>query len=102
MAICEPNMMTLYANTPPLITRLRSEDWRVRPVTAYIVIGHMSTALLDNHAAFTTLGIAGKKAQQAVQNKLVDISIDYTARIVRTTTKARAAHANRRTNLATP
>ena len=86
----------------PLITRLREEGWKVRPVTASIVIGHRSTALLDNHAAFKTLGIAGKKVRQAVQNKLVDISIDYTARIIRTTTKARAAHANRRTPLAPP
>mgnify|MGYP000055144337 CR=1 FL=1 len=53
-----------------------------------------STALLINHTALNTLGVRGKKEQQKVQNSMVDVSIDYTRRIVVTTMKARARRLN--------
>ena len=78
----------------PLIARLRDAGWRVRPFTASIVVGHRSTALLINHTALNTLGVKGKKEQQKVQNSMVDVSINYTRRIVVTTMKARARRLN--------
>jgi hypothetical protein len=92
MHIKHDDIMLKYA---PLIERLQDAGWKVNPVTASIVIGHRSTALMDNHQAFETLGIKGKKAQQAIQNKLVDISIDYTRRIVNATRRVRAARSNK-------
>jgi hypothetical protein len=74
----------------PLIARLRDAGWKVRPFTASVVVGHRSTALLINHTALNTVGAKGKKEQQRVHNSMVDVSIDYTRRIVVATRRARA------------
>jgi hypothetical protein len=58
MRVKHDDIVLTYA---PLNIRLQEAGWKVRPITASIVIGHMSTALLDNHEAFKTLGIMGKR-----------------------------------------
>ena len=71
-----------------LVEKLRSAGWKVTGVFT-VVIGHRACVSKSNREAFTGLGIRGKKAQDALQDKLADSAAEWARSIVNHTRKAR-------------
>lgn len=71
-----------------LVERLREAGWKVTGVFT-VVVGHRACVSKANREAFTGLGIRGKKAQDALQDKLADSAAEWARSIVSHTRKAR-------------
>ena len=71
-----------------LVEKLRGAGWKVTGVFT-VVVGHRACVSKSNREAFTGLGIRGKKAQDALQDKLADSAAEWARSIVNHTRKAR-------------